>query len=358
MPQRNRPFLKQEFQDGERPSGQDFADLIDSFLNLEGEDGLNRDENGNLIWSGFTLGPSSLEIPGTLRFQDNQITYFIEGSWEPLVSSGGGDGGAFQIVNDAAVYAPGNVGIGNRFADGDELPNADYLLEVANRANFGESARVRFGSLVCGNGPTFSGRNDAFWAHQDHFNGTNYAFYQDTDGNVRINTPTGGNVSVFQNSEVELFSLNDGEGSINGNFEINGDLEVNGNLEITGIAIKPDGGTWQASDSRVKADIRDFEAGLEQLLQINPVRFRFNGKAGTPKDEEGISVIAQDIEPIFPEMVRHIAKAGEFDADAPLKLYNDSALTYVLVNAVKELTARVQQLEADLAAERQGRLTS
>jgi hypothetical protein len=356
MTRRNRDFLKGRFKNGARPSQGDFEDLIDSFLILNEEDGLGVNEpeintETAIVWNGLTLGPSSRELPGTLRFQNDQITYFTtDRTWEQL---GGGEGGAFQVSSNlnSAVFSQGNVGIGSSFAESGVLPGSDYLLEVSNRENFGQSARVRFGSLVCGNGPTFSGRSDAFWAHQDHFSGTNFAFYQDTDGEVRINTPLGGEVTLSQNGDRTMLSAR-GSADLTGNSTVTvaGDLEVNGNLTLRGDAFELNQGTWVNSDIRVKENIRDFEAGLEQLLQVRPVRFCFNGKANTPKGQEGVSVLAQEIETILPEMVRRSEPVKDFEKDDdPLMLYNSSALTYVLVNAVKELTTKVQQLEADLA---------
>ena len=43
----NRAQLRQEFRDGERPSGNDFANAWESFLN-QLDDGVKIDSNGNL----------------------------------------------------------------------------------------------------------------------------------------------------------------------------------------------------------------------------------------------------------------------------------------------------------------------
>ena len=101
--------------------------------------------------------------------------------------------------------------------------------------------------------------------------------------------------------------------------------------------------------------MRDLEVGLAQLRQVRPVRFRCNGRAGTPAGLAGVGVIGQEIEKIFPEMIRRVP--GGVDGEPgleDLRIYDGSALTYVLVNAVKELAGKVEQLEQALAEAQQG----
>ena len=104
-----------EFRDGERPSGSDFADLIDSCVN-KSSDGVSFDLDGNLLLNrGVRLGDSAGTAPGGLRFNNNQLQVFTGGAWVD-VSGGGGGGGAFQpppTAAAAAVAHDGNVGIGN-----------------------------------------------------------------------------------------------------------------------------------------------------------------------------------------------------------------------------------------------------
>jgi hypothetical protein len=64
-------------------------------------------------------------------------------------------------------------------------------------------------------------------------------------------------------------------------------------------------------------------------------------------------VLGQEIEQVFPEMIRRAPGGlnGEPDTE-DLRIYDGSALTFVLVNAVKELAAKVEQLEQALAESR------
>jgi hypothetical protein len=147
--------------------------------------------------------------------------------------------------------------------------------------------------------------------------------------------------------------------STTGQVIVGGESNVTGSvnqiLQVSGSAFKNDGNaSWATtSDARVKDNVRDLEAGLVQLRQVRPVRYRYNGRAGTPAGLEGIGIVAQEIEAVFPETVERVAATagaeGEIDG---LRIFNASALTFVLINAVKELAEKVDRLEGALAAER------
>ena len=127
-------------------------------------------------------------------------------------------------------------------------------------------------------------------------------------------------------------------------------------LELgTDDAVKPNGGVWTgASDRRLKTDIRDFKDGLAQVLAIHPVRYHYNGLLDLPTEPEFIGVIAQEIQQVAPYTVRPMNKKGPQGED--YLAYDGSSVTYLLVNAVQEQqaiieeqAARIQQLEASLS---------
>lgn len=113
-------------------------------------------------------------------------------------------------------------------------------------------------------------------------------------------------------------------------------------------AAKPGGGSWTVySDSRIKENIKPYEKGLSELLLVNPVNYEYNGLAGTEKGKEYTGIIAQEIKEIFPETVStYRAKLNETDTEkTDLYDFNSSALTFALINAVKELNERIAILE-------------
>jgi hypothetical protein len=119
-------------------------------------------------------------------------------------------------------------------------------------------------------------------------------------------------------------------------------------------AAKPTSSTWQVvSDARSKdqRSIRTFRDGLAVVQRLRPIRYRYNGDFITPKGEEGVGFVAEDLVEIVPEMVQRApVKRRPQDAEAVEMLtVNFHPLYLLLVNAVKELAARMEQLEGSAA---------
>jgi len=94
------------------------------------------------------------------------------------------------------------------------------------------------------------------------------------------------------------------------------------------------------SDRRLKTDIKNIDDAVEKVKQLNGCTFkRHDGQVSA-------GVIAQDVEAVLPEAIR--------EKELPLHLANDTttyklveydAIIGLLVESVKELTARVEELE-------------
>jgi len=134
-----------------------------------------------------------------------------------------------------------------------------------------------------------------------------------------------------------------------GSTEVQGDrgFQIIGNLEVfSGYDAYKTGTAWiNTSDIRLKKDIVDFKDGLEKILNLNPVYYRFKEN----DEKEHIGFIAQDVELVTPYMVRMNNSNGLEDC----RILDESALTKILVNAVKEqqsiiedLTKRIEDLES------------
>ncbi len=116
-------------------------------------------------------------------------------------------------------------------------------------------------------------------------------------------------------------------------------------LEVAGTAGKPGGGSWAVtSDARLKQDVKPYSDGLQQLLLINPVRYHYNEASGYSTRPEYVGVIAQELKEIVPYMV------GTYQKNE-MEYYNvdNSAMTYMLINAVKEQQKLIQDLNASNA---------
>ena len=114
-------------------------------------------------------------------------------------------------------------------------------------------------------------------------------------------------------------------------------------------AAKPSTNTWTiTSDSRVKENVQPYTKGLDIITQINPVTYDYSGKAGFQKIKGNVGVIAQDVKDILPESIStYFKKLNEEDtSETELYNFNSHALTYVLINAIKELKAEIDLLKA------------
>ena len=122
-----------------------------------------------------------------------------------------------------------------------------------------------------------------------------------------------------------------------------------GDYQILGsVATKPGGGTWTApSDVRLKTSVAPYETGLAAIVQLQPVTYEYNGEAGMPTGQTFHGVIADDAVVPMPETVGRMRLPMASEEESVEYLTFDSTpLTYALINAVKELTARLEALEA------------
>ena len=140
-------------------------------------------------------------------------------------------------------------------------------------------------------------------------------------------------------------------------------LYVNGNVGIgttgpayqlelsTDSAAKPGTNTWTVvSDARIKTDIRPFTDGLNTILGINPVLYKYNGKGGFIADgKDYIGVIAQDVQKVAPYTVNsYYDKLNPADATSiELLNFNSGDLTFTTINAIKELNNKIEALRLE-----------
>lgn len=137
-------------------------------------------------------------------------------------------------------------------------------------------------------------------------------------------------------------------------------------FHVNGNAGKPGSNLWIiASDRRLKQDITPFTDGLEVLQKINPVWYRYNGKAGTPTDEKYVGIIAQDMQKVAPYTIGTFDYKDERGELAEYLDYDGNAVTYITINAIKEqqqlieaLQERIEALENLIAATGTSLLTS
>lgn len=108
------------------------------------------------------------------------------------------------------------------------------------------------------------------------------------------------------------------------------------------LSFSPSSGTLNAvifnslSDEQAKTDVTIIEKAIDKLEHINGVSFEWKATG-----EKGIGVIAQNLETVFPELVKLNEESG-------LKSVNYDGLVGVLIQAIKELNIKVNELESQI----------
>jgi hypothetical protein len=96
------------------------------------------------------------------------------------------------------------------------------------------------------------------------------------------------------------------------------------------------------SDERLKENIRPFSRGLEAIVKLSPKLFQWNeegrAKTGFSEGQEFAGLIAQNLQEAIPEAVGL--------EDGKWLTVSDRPIIAALINAVKELSARIEQLES------------
>jgi hypothetical protein len=385
----SRTTLKQLFSDGERPTGDNFESAWKSFLNQTDDNISYNIANNNIELgpnTGLVLGnPATGVTAGTLRFNIGTGTVQIyDGA---VFKDIAGSAGAFVQVGagPAVAFSGGNVGIGT----GATVPT--HRLEILLNDNTDAGQEILLGKLVVHNGPaTKSGAyigNNALAT-----NPLGYALFQDGVGKTKINAlninnsqlslaiddvdklviSKEGNISLVPTTSVgisgivsigsftkgsvmtitnrtDIASGVPGVAALTLNGDSTGNVGATATLVVNGVAQKQNGGVWGAtSDKRVKKEIRPFDEGLKKLLLFDPVVYKFNGKGGTiDNGKDYIGLIAQDVEKVMPELVTsQMIKLNDEDKKESEVLGHDlSPLTFMFINAIKELNARIEKLE-------------
>ncbi|MFZ9045397.1 MAG: tail fiber domain-containing protein, partial [Cyclobacteriaceae bacterium] len=97
------------------------------------------------------------------------------------------------------------------------------------------------------------------------------------------------------------------------------------------------GAVNQSSDLRLKTSIQQLQGSLEGVLSLRGVSYKWLNKKKTQRTQIGL--IAQEVEEVYPEFVHTDAQG--------MKSVNYAQMTAVLIEAVKELNAKVESLESE-----------
>jgi hypothetical protein len=224
------------------------------------------------------------------------------------------DGGSdklfvFKDTGGKTAFVGGDVGIGT-------TNPATRLQVVGNRIRLGDNLK-RIDLRADGSAVDVHSETDNLYLRSSGPGGKNKVIINPfaADGNVGIGTETP-----------------------------NSKLDVKGDLHITGDAFKDSlGFFWLASDATLKKDMKRIPNPLERLLGLKGVSFRWREpeRVGAGAGRY-FGFVAQDVEKVFPEWVKA--------TPAGVKAVNPAGLEALLVEAIRELAARAERLEAEVSA--------
>lgn len=312
---------------------------------------LQNDGVGNLTWASSTELSSTLNSANIFVGNASNLATGVAMSGDATISNTG----ALTLTNSVTTRT--NLGLG-----------ALATASVVSGGATGTITDLTIDNNDIAASAAIAGTkiNPAFGAQNISALGT-LSISASTTGNAVdiVQGPSGDGLSVFANTTSAGTNIFAAGGNL-GTFLVrgNGDVHVigftnsarlgvntsspNANLSVSGTASKTGGGSWAAfSDRRVKKDITEFKDGLSLITNIKPVRFRYNGLGGNTEDgKDYVGVIAQDVQSVAPYMVYSVhKKLRDTDAtDTDLLMYDGSALTYILVNAIKEQQQIIDRL--------------
>ena len=238
-----------------------------------------------------------------------------------------------SMISDADMLFVGNDG-------GSEITALTLDMSEAGRANFGDDI-----SLLDGKSARFGTDNDSAIFHSGSamtVSNSTGDFTIDTAGDIVLDAD--GSEIIFKDDGTSFGRVYNSSG----NFYINHptqdkDILFQGNdggSDVTALTLDMseagaatfNNNVTAFSDARLKDNIETLEDGLAKVEQLRGVPY-------TRDDKENIGVIAQEVEKILPEIV--LTANDEMGT----KSVDYSRITAVLIEAVKELSARVKELE-------------
>jgi hypothetical protein len=268
------------------------------------------------------------------------------------------------------------VGMSSGKSSSDRKVNvwAEGGLTVAGNAIIGDSGRtLKIGNMGHGNW--------AGVAHSNRANTTDYALLQESGGSTILNCKSDqilhfrqGNSDKMMihngNVGIGVSPVSDAKLYVNGTFALRDPssgnyckmwvdsrkliFTLNSSTHGSGKGVSWDGDTnWDSySDLELKTNIKTEKGILDRLLKLDVKNFQWKNSKG--EDPKKIGFIAQDVQPLFPELVGSITDPETKKTNLSLKYANFGVLAVGAIKELKdglitELENRIRQLEAKLA---------
>jgi hypothetical protein len=302
---------------------------------------------GALTVTGGVTAAQSVAVSGNLQFAGTTANIVKMDNGNIVLTGSAGGQTALVQFNAVTTYASGNLSVvGQVNAEGAILGNSLFAagaingngtLGILGNVNFHQNLDVagngNFGTLGCFGNATINGSISTTYLGCNgdaNITGTGNVGWINSAGDFAITaggafSSNGGQIDICQTGtrgNVGLIRLA-------GNFvQSGGTHDVYGDLRVTGTIVNP----WQPPLSGDDA-IAPYERGLAEIRQLAPVIYDHRRRL--------VGLALDDCREVMPEMVSRVTDhAGETTEGL-----NTGALSYALVNAVRELADRVEVLE-------------
>jgi hypothetical protein len=194
-----------------------------------------------------------------------------------------------------------------------------------------------------GNGSSFGNRSNALTVLRNGNMGigtTSPQYLVDVNGRMRLRN-SGNTAGIWYNNTTNVEAVFAGMNS-NTQWGISASSSQFLFDISNGEAYKSSGSSaWiVASDARLKENIRPYKDGLRTLMQLEPVWFTYKNNSGYNSSRPYVGVLAQQLKESAPYMVGNFEKEGK-----PYLNVDNSAMTYMLINAVKEQQQEIEILK-------------
>ena len=254
----------------------------------------------------ITLNSTNSAAIGILLESASEIELFNTGTSGTVIHDSGGLGVSITNANTIS----GNISITDDSTTGGAFPtgggvylNAAYAIQLSNNGT-GAGAGILLSDIGTG-GVTISA-----------FVGT---------GHLALHTNTTGGLTIQHGSGAATPGVNQTAEAV-------GTLATIDGIVTTFTAV---------SDERLKL-WTPYAGGLAEILNITPIRYRWNEKgqeiSGQNGDRDYVGFSAQNASAAIPEVIQSVTKDGYLS-------FEDRPIIAALVNAVRELNARIEQLE-------------
>ena len=123
----------------------------------------------------------------------------------------------------------------------------------------------------------------------------------------------------------------------------------NGTTYAGGIYVSGSNNTalQQGSDYRLKTDITSMTDGINKVKQLNPIYYKANSGFDTTTVQNGF--LAHEVQSVLPTLVDGEKDAPIDERGKGYQTLNYAGFTPTAIAAIKELIAKVETLEAEVA---------